>query len=306
LISFAVIRLKKNQHRFILIVHHLVSDGFTLAIILKDLFKFYMNPDIKTEAVDNSYKKYVKAIAQIEKDSVLKNHHEFWNNQIQGRKMSFPTDTEKGPNNIASEKEYKKYYSFKKLGATRVVLKNKMFYYLSVGLYKCLAKWTNNNNKVIVIHRLNRRNLESGGNFFNTAGWFAGDVPLSFSLDPELSVKEQIQQFYKQFNMIPMGGVTYEILSNQGLLPCAHKVGPIRLNFQPDLFVNIDADAKLYEPPEHNRLYIIDLIARMKKDGLEVIARYSKNLHNINTIKQFIKMWFEDINESIFKDSGNI
>lgn len=59
-----------------------------------------------------------------------------------------------------------------------------------------------------------------------------------------------------------MGGVTYEILSNQGLLPPTYEVSPIRLNYLPK---NPASATKIENgfprrPPAHDRLYLLDIV----------------------------------------------
>jgi len=92
-----------------------------------------------------------------------------------------------------------------------------------------------------------------------------------------------------------MGGVTYEILSNKGLLEDVHDIGSVRLNYQPTFFVDIDADATLFEPSHHNRLYLIDFIVRLKNDSLDVISRYSDNFHDESTINKFVEGWMDEV-----------
>ncbi len=88
-------------------------------------------------------------------------------------------------------------------------------------------------------------------------------------------------------------------MAQEKLLPFAHEVSPIRLNYQPYKSLGQTAITKthLFEPPEHKRLYLWDLIVRKEENHLLIIVRYSNRLHRRSTIKNFVEEWINNINK---------
>ena len=82
-----------------------------------------------------------------------------------------------------------------------------------------------------------------------------------------------------RFASIPMGGVSYEVLSNRGVLPACHDVCPVRLNYYPAFLANGAEDGDVtfskHQASTQERLYPLELImAPGRRDGL-FILRYS-------------------------------
>ncbi|GAX60235.1 polyketide synthase/nonribosomal peptide synthetase [Candidatus Scalindua japonica] len=303
LLSCGVAALGEGQYQVIFVIHHLIADGASIELVRKELFEFYQNPEMNIGEIDRQYAKYVDELFQLERNGVIVDHEKFWSKRIEGIQRKFPVDFNNGPNNIASEKEYSARYSFAELGVEDSRQKSSFFDYLSVGLYHCLSKWSKQ-KKLVITHRLHRRDTGLNGQYHNAMGWFAGDVPISLAFEQETSVRGLIQDFKEKYRQIPMGGVTYEILSNQGLLPYAHEIGPVRLNYQPEINTsNIkNVETHIFESPGHDRLYLLDLIVRMRKDHLVLIARYSRNKYRHITIKKLVSEWMQ-MTKLIIKDS---
>jgi len=163
-----------------------------------------------------------------------------------------------------------------------------------VGLYRYLAKWTGNKNPVAAF-RLHRRNIGQQNDYLDVAGRFAGEIPLRLSLESEVS--EQVGLFQNLFRKIPSGGLTYEILAYQGLLPVARNVSPIVVNYQPYSMSSLPQDildtlkVRQFESSEHDRFYQIDLIVRENKDQIVIIAKYSRNQFEDSTIENIVHEW---------------
>jgi acyl carrier protein len=305
LLACTVAAIKPGQYRVIMVIHHLIADGVTLSIIHREWFDLYQNPEKSCQEKEPGYASYVTEMRQLEKSALIKEHLRFWQAQIQKMGMVCPTDYQKGPNNIASQEAYETIHSWLDLGIDISRAKYQIFDYVAVGLYQYLATWTNHKMPVIT-HRLHRRNMDLKEQYTEVAGWFAGDIPLS--LNVEQAVSEQILSFQKQIRELPMGGVTYEILSNQGLLPQAYEVGPIRLNYQPASLMpflkSVDLESHLFESATHDRLYLLDIIMRVNKEHFKVILRYSKNVHNHKTIEKFVQEWLL-ITKGVILESTN-
>ena len=208
----------------------------------------------------------------------------FWRGKLNGLKFDCPVDSSGGPNDIASQCEYEaKYRATPEAGA---------FPRLTVALYRQLAEWTGN-RKPVVTFRLHRRDP---GRYDDVAGWFAGDAPLPLDIG-----RDGTERLQSELRSLPMGGVTYEILSNRGDLPEAHEISPVRLNYQPLGFSENGSGGsfRLYESQNHDRLYLLDIIVREKEGFFQVIVRYSKNRHTRDTVIEFVRRWLSKVQASV-------
>jgi len=292
LLACTVVAIKPSQYTIIMVVHHLVADGVTLAMLHRELFDLYQHPEKSHQTKAPTYASYVKDMKQLEKSGLLKEHLTFWQSQIQTMDRVCPTDYPTGANSIASQEEYETVHEWSDVGVTPSMANSHLFDAIAVALYQYVATWTHHKRPVIV-HRLHRRNMDLKQQYTEVAGWFAGDIPLS--LNVEQSVSDQILSFQQQMRACPMGGVTYEILSNQALLPKAHEVGSIRLNYQPTSLMPLSKDvalqSHLFESATHDRLYLLDIIIRTNKTHFKVIVRYSKHIHDHQSIEKLVKQW---------------
>ncbi len=298
LLTCAVCSVDVNRYHVIFVIHHLVADGVTMTCLYNDLFDFYNHPEKQVTVVDRRYQLYVDDLSKVCDDSTtMTTHYRFWNDKIKKKKTRCPTDFNKGLNDMASKREYSESYKLEELCLNGDFNSKKdMFTCLSVGLYRYLAEWTED-KEPIVNHRLHRRNLNLDKDYSDASGWFAGDVPLPLSIKSDFSGAEQIKRFRHMYNEIPMGGVTFEMMALDGRLPFTHEISPIRFNYQPASVmskVDIDVETTLLQAPGHDRLYLIDLIVRNKKNSLLIIARYSKNYHKLGTIKKFLNGWIDE------------
>ena len=300
LITSGVALLAGGEHCVILVLHHLISDGFTLRLINDEWVKYYNIEDedksIESGQVEREKAKYLACIddAQLLNNSLNnKEYLDYWQQQIGAQHKSieqYPRDFSKRQDDIASECSLVSEYDWSELGIDNKKSKALIFDYLSVALYDCIGEWAGESNPLIA-HRLHRRNLEFNEHHFSTVAWLAGDVVLG--MDVNLGSSEKIQSFQEKFRHIPMGGISYEILRNQGLLAAAHEVAAVRLNYQPEIAMlkDIESDVYLYESAEHERLYLLDIIVRVMNNQLKVIVRYSKNRHKLETIQDLVINW---------------
>jgi hypothetical protein len=141
-----------------------------------------------------------------------------------------------------------------------------------------------------VAHRLHRRNIGSDQDFSEVLGWFAGDVPLKIAVNPGGALSETAAEFREQFASIPMGGVSYEVLSNLGAIPACHDVSPVRLNYFPAYSVRDDVEVEFekFQAPGHKRLYVLDLVVAPGKADCLFIARYSNQYFSQSEISEMV------------------
>ena len=209
--------------------------------------------------------------------------------------MCCPKDNPQGDNRIATQSMFERSLQWCDWNIDMAALKVRLFDCIAVALYRQLGVWTETSNPVLA-HRLHRRNLDCKRQYAGVVGWFAGDVPVSLDLTKPL--EGQLAEFQAQIKALPMGGLTYEVLSNQGRLPRAHAVGAVRLNYQPMHLMpeldGVELEYRLFEPPPHECAYLLDIIARTGDRDLQIIVRYSKEIYREETIRAFVDGWFDN------------
>lgn len=308
LMRIAVAKLGKNSYELLVLVHMLLTDGITSGIVNAELLYYYQHPD-KEVHEDRRYDAYVKDAANLEKSEVVDEHRRFWSKHVEGQPLVCPVDKEGGPDIVSSEA----VSVFKNLVADFGVetgwKRDNFFYFHMIGLYRCLAKWAGNESPAVVF-RLHRRNTGFEGDYSNTVGRFAGEVPLRMTLESGKSATEQAKLFQKLFREVPAAGLTYELLAYKGLLPPARKISPIVLNYQPFKVMSelpqeiLDTlKVRQFESPDHTRFYQFDFIIRENADQLVTIIKYSKNQYHESTIENFMNAWRHETRAVLTEDA---
>ena len=84
----ALLQVKDQECIFYFNIHHIISDGWSMSILSKDVFTFYQafknNLPAQLEALPIQYKDYVVWQQEELKGILLKKHKEYWLNQFKG------------------------------------------------------------------------------------------------------------------------------------------------------------------------------------------------------------------------------
>jgi hypothetical protein len=309
LMRIAVTKLGKNSYELLVLIHMLLTDGTTSGLVNAELLDYYLHPEKEVQE-DRRYDTYVKDVSNLEKSGILDEHRRFWNKHVEGKPLVCPVDKEEGPDIVSSES----VSIFKNLiadfGVETGWKRDNFFYFHMIGLYRCLARWTGETNPAVVF-RLHRRNMGFKTDFSNVVGRFAGEVPLRMAIEAGKSPAEQVRLFQTFFKEIPAGGLTYELLAYNGLLPPARKVSPIVLNYQPyKVMLELPQEildtlkVRQFESPDHTRFYQFDFIIRENADQLVTIIKYSKNQYNDSTVENFMNEWRQETKAVLTEDAS--
>jgi len=304
LMAVGVAALGENRYAVVAVFHMLIADGRMCEIILEDIFKHYQDSHIEVLPVDTRYADYIASIESMKEEQLEEKHNKYWLEEIKGPTTTIPADYKAKSTMVESGEIYYETFSFEELLINSQANKGKLFLYISVGLYRYLSTVTGHTAPIIT-HRFHRRNLADFGSYFDLAGRFAGDVPMRLSISSKDTVKKLIRTFQKLYNDIPLQGLTYEMLANNGKIPSAALVAPILLNFQygqPRIPSMIKCKWHQFEKESDARDYEIDLIVRVRTDSVRVIAKYSNKRYKRQTIEKTVRSWIETVKDIIAKD----
>ncbi|MFK7962984.1 MAG: amino acid adenylation domain-containing protein [Burkholderiaceae bacterium] len=83
LIRMTLVRTANDRHQFIWSFHHLLADGWSVALLLKEVFELYERPDVDTtqqSAEPLAYRQFIEYLDQAPMDRA----EQFWRSQLAG------------------------------------------------------------------------------------------------------------------------------------------------------------------------------------------------------------------------------
>ncbi len=103
LFKVKIMKYKENEYYVALVMHHIISDGWSINLLLEDIFNFYKQfsegKQGKTITDELQYADYAVWQRSWLKDEVLKSEIEFWKNEIGDapKILNLPTDKKRPP-----------------------------------------------------------------------------------------------------------------------------------------------------------------------------------------------------------------
>ena len=269
-----------------LVVHHLVADGWSLALIGRDLLTACRQPSTALQSVDDRFRRYAESIRRTPPPLA---DLEMWRRQI-ARPCRLPVDGA-GPNLAAHESSLCRTLSLDDLGLASVPPETRHLRLLAA-LLQTLAEWTGQPEPVIALRR-HGRSGPLAEPFHDVVGWFACDIPLAVEVSPDRG--QSMATLATRLKQLPADESGYLRLQLAEAVPPLHEIAPLRFNYQPAGFLSPvelagETERRVVEPdaPRH---YLIDWIIRERGDSLEVIVRHADTLHRPDTVAGLLERW---------------
>jgi polyketide synthase PksM len=290
-----VIQFSESDYYAVMVLHHLIADGFSLRQVINALF----NTQDWVPAQVNQ-KAYQELLTMQLTPSFLDRLTRQWK-ATEARPVSILSGKREHAFNFCKdEAEYR--FKVKRNSTFSSEVDVLHWERVAASLYQVVAMKTND-LQVTVAHRFHRRNLFEKFKMLDDIGYYAGDVPFSLSTEDCLRPEKAQKALREQRAALVFGGVHYEVLANKGLLAPVSEVTKIRLNFQPFSIVEQNSSIRihemntsLYEPGDHERLYDLDCIVRNTGENeLLFIIRYNKKHYSEKTIQSFVADWAESL-----------
>ena len=268
LARFAIVRVAPHYHFLMLSVHHLVSDGWSLGILLRHFAEAYETGNIRQTVKDMSYDEWQTTLEQ-DQDYNLAAH------DTGNEAPDLPTDFPRASNHVAAPRSLTIELpaevgigidrAARLGGVTRTAV---MF----ASLADLIGRWAGSSELPVGVAIANR----SGRKLRDTVGLFASMVPVTVQIDPAIPLADNLlhvngqlrncarekvragvprRKFRVSFNYIPWRG---EVLKVTGLTaqrePLANLFSRIDLAFyvrkgaHDVLILELVYDAALYLP----------------------------------------------------------
>lgn len=192
LFRFAVIKNGDSNYELLLVMHHIISDGWSLNLFAQKLIG-YLDAEYCEYKQPGSYIEYInKEKEYIGSDKFLKNKH-YWNSKF----SELSVIKAKISNNISSKRLIKRLDDDIYSKITNEISNYKMswntFFIAVKGIYD--YKFRKMNDIIYGIPVLNR----AGRLQKNTLGMFTSTVPVRFKINGELSKKDLYKNVVKDF-----------------------------------------------------------------------------------------------------------
>ncbi|MEO0539238.1 MAG: amino acid adenylation domain-containing protein [Cyanobacteria bacterium P01_A01_bin.105] len=208
-----------SSARLLIVAHHLVVDGVSWRILLGDLQQAYQRGlagnQITSLPRTHSYQQWATELLQRVGAPDIEADVDHWQAVAQ-QHTALPTDfsSDNSPNTVAASATVMAVLSVKE---TQRVLQTVVSTYhvqitavLATALVQSLLAWTQQSNIVIDLENYGR--FSETLDLSRTVGWFTGLYPVSFSLEADAPLSQQLQQISEQLQAVPNNGLSYGLL----------------------------------------------------------------------------------------------
>ncbi|KPV93711.1 Linear gramicidin synthase subunit D [Pseudoalteromonas sp. P1-9] len=217
-------QLFRGQHssRLLIVVHHIVVDGVSWRIILKDLEmavnQILDHSPLTLEEKSSSYAQWGAALNEFANSETLLSEKSFWEQQLPKEEKTFPVDRESDttPDLASSEsimiqlsesqtekllKECPKVY--------RTHINELLLSAVCLGLYK----WRNIDDVTVMLEGHGREELFEHLDLSETVGWFTTMYPVKLE-NKEIDAGSIIKTVKEQIRAIPNNGIGFGVLTH--------------------------------------------------------------------------------------------
>ncbi|RCX17586.1 non-ribosomal peptide synthase protein (TIGR01720 family) [Anaerobacterium chartisolvens] len=220
LIRFAIFRAKDGDY-FFMAVHHLITDGLSLEIIMEDIGTGYLQAQTGAEidfgSKTTDFMQWAEFINRYALGGDIINEMEYWDavesTSIQRLPRDFETSDVKLENNaelyfdVMGEEETKKL-----IRDCCNTYKANVESILLCALGTALERWGGMENTCVRLCGNGRDLPFSSYNIFRTIGWLSISYPFVIQMEKGTDHRHRIENLKSSFSQIPNKGAGYDIL----------------------------------------------------------------------------------------------
>ncbi|UKP00598.1 non-ribosomal peptide synthetase [Nostoc sp. UHCC 0870] len=314
----------RENHRLLFIIHHLVVDGVSWRILLEDLVTAYQQLKAKQTPVKlppktTSFREWTQNLVNYAESDQVVAQFKTWLEILPKQLPQFPLDKiGKGDNNIASEAEVQVNLD---ITQTRALLEAVPKAYhtqindiLLTALALTYSQWTQQNSVLIDLETHGREDLFAHINITRTVGWVTSIFPVFLELKNINNLEENLKYVKERLREIPQKGISYGLLRYLNPNPQISQTlqalpqSAISFNYlgQLDLFTSqgwilglAKESTGLSSHPLNERRYVLNINAWIVESQLQIQWRYSRNLHDTDTIENLAQQFIKTLQEII-------
>ena len=305
-----------RSQRLLIILHHLVVDAISWQILLEDLESGYgqlrAGATVELPAKTTSFKYWAERLAQYASGPEHREELEYWLGDSRQRVLPLPLDLPRGANTVDSVRSLSTRLSEEE---TLAVLQGipqiagvQSHEILLTALAKAVAGWTGQRLMLVDQEGHGREPLFPEIDVSRTVGWFTNIFPIFLDLEDTIEEPlEELKAIKEQLRGIPNRGMGYGL--SRYLAPLDDEI--VELRSQPRASMSFvylgqlgraldtgperpSSPLRAAEEPHGatqcagaERNWVLELVASVDDNQLELIWTYSKNLHHRTTIDAF-------------------
>ncbi len=305
LFSLDIYKYSEKEYGFLAVMHHIISDGWTMHLFMKKLFEI-LDGEIQNRT--HSYLDFLKLEDEYFESKLFEKNKAFWKSQFE----NLPENNYRESSELSSRRIVKKMDStlsemiLKEIEESRLSLNTFMIVSKAIYDYKLEGK----KDVIYGIPVLNR----SGRSLKNTIGMFTSTVPIRFNISGEMSIDEIYENALRAFK---------QCLKNQKY--------PFDLVFEDlqlrrkgyqvlfDTYINYyvaqspgtyhDAVVTTEEVYNGEQYYSLQIVIEQKNDELEIFYDFKTALYSseeIETLHKYMILIIKQMLNSKFEQIKNI
>ncbi|MEO5376862.1 MAG: amino acid adenylation domain-containing protein [Magnetococcus sp. DMHC-6] len=207
--------------RLLFIVHHLVVDIISWSILIEDLMRTYQtrvksNATVVLPMKTTSFKRWSASLRNYLLSSKIGDEISFWLAQTEFSFGKLPLDHGDGDNTLASVCMQMvildESTTYRLLQVAKLHFQNHVHHLLLAALAMTLCDWMHQRWTLINIESHGRESLEEDINIARTVGWFTCFYPLALEVDPDRSLRENLQATSAKMSGVAHNGIGYGLL----------------------------------------------------------------------------------------------
>jgi amino acid adenylation domain-containing protein/non-ribosomal peptide synthase protein (TIGR01720 family) len=329
LIRAGLFNLGTNQaSRLVIVIHHLVVDGFSWRILLEDLQIAYQqlsaDNSVHLPPKTTAFQYWAKQLAIYAQSAALQQELKDWLMPAETQTLQLPLDYPSGDNTEASASTISVTLSH---AETQALLQEVPSVYntqindvLLTALVQVLSRWLRPHGAMspptsiwVDLEGHGREALFADVDLSRTVGWFTTIFPVRFLLEHKPHLGEALKTTKEQLRQVPNRGIGYGLLRYLSADPDVTtklRHGPqaeVMFNYlgQTDqvlassLFQISESASGPTRSPLGLRSYVFDISGVVMKGQLQMNWTYSRNLHQPDRIERLAQDFMQALRSLI-------
>ncbi|BAY81672.1 peptide synthetase [Calothrix parasitica NIES-267] len=298
---------ESNNHRLLIVTHHIIIDSVSWRILLTDLATAYKqienSKDIEFPAKTTSFQNWANKLINYAQSQTVLDELNYWLSLKSDVLLPIDYSSDETKNTVASTAEVSVTLDIEQ---TRSLLeevpkayKTQINDILLTALLQTFNNWTTAPTLLIDLEGHGREDLFSDVDLSRTVGWFTTIFPVLLKLDDHRKLEVIIKSVKEQLRQIPNRGFGYGLLRYL----IQDETIKTRLENQPQAQIKFNYLGKLdftptdslilglaKEPtgsnsnPQQKRQHLLEINSWISEDKLQLTWNYSRNIHQQTTV----------------------
>ncbi|OHX39635.1 MULTISPECIES: non-ribosomal peptide synthetase [Cytobacillus] len=292
-----LIKVSTNHFNILINMHHIISDRWSIDILLNDILERYHLRSSLDKRVN--YQNYVSWQQNFLTSTEATYQKEFWKGKLNGADflVTLPTDI--------SRPKYKTYngdsVKVKISGATRDKIKklsrgyNVTNFTVLLTVFIALITRVSGKNDMVIGIPMSTRNVSE---FENMIGYFINVLPMRFNINSDLSFSELLDITKNElFQTLDNKDIPFDLIKdmvNAKVNPSYNNLFQLMFNYyEPPNKRNIHPNIKISEENIESiySKYDLDFVLEDSETGIEGYIEYNKDIFLRKTIEHFINQY---------------